>query len=84
MQGSRMSATSTAVAGDRPRGHCCICQIGDCFHDGPIRYCMDHARRRYNVQVSTSSGWPVGPTPHADCGTECPCYWRGRRDEAKA
>lgn len=77
-----MSATSTAVAGGYG-GHCCVCARA-CLHTTPPSYCIEHARGRYNVQISTSSDWPVGPTPHADCGAQCACYWRGRRDEAKA
>ena len=78
-----MSTTITALGAEDPGGgHCCSCQPG-CTHKRRI-YCIQHARQRYAATISTSSAWPVGPTPHADCGTECACYWRGRRDEAKA
>ena len=74
-----MSATVTAVGGEYARGHCCAC-AESCFHTGPAVWCDRHRPASpLRVVVTTSSG-----TPHGGCGAHCACYWRGRRDEAKA
>lgn len=74
-----MSTTITALGAEDPGGgHCCICQPA-CTHKLSI-YCMQHARQRYAVTIT----WPVGPGHHADCGAQCACYRRGRRDEVTA
>lgn len=78
-----MSTTITALMAGEAGGHCCVCQP-DCTHKLPI-YCIQHARQRYAVTITTSSSWPVGPTHNAaDCQSHCACYWRGRRDEVKS
>lgn len=57
--------------------HCCVCQVGDCIHGGPVLYCAEH-------RPNTATVYNLGRPSHLSCTAECPCYWRGRRDEAKA
>ena len=72
-----MSTTLTAVGGGYG-GHCCVCARA-CMHTTPPSYCPQHGGARRPISITTTHG-----SPSPDCGAQCACYWRGRRDEAKA